>query len=349
MLFAHDPKSPRQNALSAGFLPKHQGSEGFASENSLSVTLASHLADILSRVLERYFPPTARAPTSLDTDDFSVRALAQADGNTDLEDVIQPLCLLLRKLCAENETLRRELKAHFLPDDLDRSVAPDKRGDTTGRLIRLMSSLMLPRLARASGELLLALCKGEASEMVAEIGYGPCAGWLVSNGYGMPVPTGNDRNMAGASTIEEIIEEERDSVATKSAAAVGTGAFTNRGAAPLHAPVRDQQQQKKRSINPITGSYDIDFSADDLSAAPMTDDEKGAEAERLFDLFDRLNRTGIVKVPHPVRDADPAKLRELDDREARERRRGEDVEEEEAMRDLAVYRARKARGTSSGR
>lgn len=35
----------------------------------------------------------------------------------------------------------------------------------------------------------------------------------------------------------------------------------------------------------------------------MTDEEKEREAERLFVLFDRLEKNGVLKVRNPIRDA----------------------------------------------
>jgi hypothetical protein len=48
------------------------------------------------------------------------------------------------------------------------------------------------------------------------------------------------------------------------------------------------------AINPITGTYYDDAISQEL--ANMTDEEKEREAERLFVLFDRLNKTGVMKV-----------------------------------------------------
>ncbi|CAO1620403.1 unnamed protein product [Parajaminaea phylloscopi] len=326
------PKLQRPRTRSGESSPAQYGSsrdlQSTSTKSPSAVT--GHLTQVLSVTLERYFPPNARAPASLDIDDASVRVLARADGMTDLEDVIQPLCLLLRKLAAEDEALRIQIKGSLLPDNIDRSIAPDKRMDSTGRLIRLMGSLSYPRLARASGEVLLALCRSDPSQMVSEIGYGPCAGWLVSNGYGMPVPNeapSHEPNGSDGPRIRELRPEEAN--------------YHDQSAqtANSHGPANARGQ--RRTVNPITGSYEADGFGDDSSLPPMSDEEKEAEASRLFDLFDRLNRTGVVKVPHPVRSADPEKLREVEEQERQQRETLEIQEEEEALRDLAAYKSRK--------
>lgn len=326
-LFAHgnhSGKSPRSQTSTAS------GTETLASADSQeevgsSDTLASRLVTLLSCTLARYFPPTPQAPSELDPDDRSVHVLARNDGVADLEDTIQPLFLLLRKMCVEDESLRCELKRSLLPEDLDRSIPRDKRGDTTGRLVRLMASLSFPRLARASGELLLALCKSDPTEMVANIGYGPCAGWLVSNGFGAPVPSevqwDHDEGRTGSGGFPSSSTPSSGVTSGSSAATAAQTAATN------------------RAINPITGAYESNES-DDPSLAPMTEEEKEEEASRLFDLFDRLNQTGVMKVPHPVRDADQSRFQEIDDIEAEQKQREEQEEEERALREFAAYKAR---------
>jgi hypothetical protein len=64
-------------------------------------------------------------------------------------------------------------------------------------------------------------------------------------------------------------------------------------------------ESSSSKINPVTGQ-DLDAERRDrletTSMEPeMTEQEKEEEAERLFVLFDRLNRTGVVKVQNPAR------------------------------------------------
>jgi hypothetical protein len=65
-------------------------------------------------------------------------------------------------------------------------------------------------------------------------------------------------------------------------------------------------------INPVTGQRMDTEAQDDLP--PMTEEEKEKEAERLFVLFDRLKRTGVVDFVHPVQQAkDEGRFEELPD------------------------------------
>lgn len=53
--------------------------------------------------------------------------------------------------------------------------------------------------------------------------------------------------------------------------------------------------ERSRGINPVTG---IPF-AQNTASDEMTEEEKEAEAERLIQLFDRIERTGVMKVYRP--------------------------------------------------
>ncbi|KAM0329153.1 hypothetical protein ACHAQA_004449 [Verticillium albo-atrum] len=57
----------------------------------------------------------------------------------------------------------------------------------------------------------------------------------------------------------------------------------------------------KRPVNPVTGQF-VD-SERVVELPEMTEDEKLREAERLYELFERLKRTGIIDVQNPVEEA----------------------------------------------
>jgi len=66
-------------------------------------------------------------------------------------------------------------------------------------------------------------------------------------------------------------------------------------------------------INPVTGQRrDMEVQKE---LAEMTEEEKEMEAEKLFVLFERLNRTGVMKVENPVRTAmEQGKLENVKDK-----------------------------------
>ncbi|CAG8529841.1 1463_t:CDS:2 [Ambispora leptoticha] len=66
-----------------------------------------------------------------------------------------------------------------------------------------------------------------------------------------------------------------------------------------------------KAINPITGQY---YQENAPSLADMTDEEKEREAEKLFVLFERLKKTGVMSVVNPVEQAiNSGKLEEIND------------------------------------
>ncbi|KAG2236730.1 hypothetical protein INT48_000728 [Thamnidium elegans] len=73
------------------------------------------------------------------------------------------------------------------------------------------------------------------------------------------------------------------------------GYLVNKGIA-METPTADETEEK--DINPITGQYVSSEKQPDLK--DMTDEEKEREAERLFVLFERLKKTGIIDVENPI-------------------------------------------------
>ncbi|CAG8495276.1 10271_t:CDS:2 [Racocetra fulgida] len=157
----------------------------------------------------------------------------QKEYGVNFDEVIPPLAVLIRKLAEEDELARTITRNRLLPDNVDRSKPLEKGDSLSARLIRLMTSVMLPNLKDGISELLYVIC--------------------------------------------------------------------------------DQDGHSEKPINPITGQY-LDDEAPSLS--DMTDEEKEREAERLFVLFERLKKTGVMNVVNPVEEAAKSgKLDEVPDNE----------------------------------
>ena len=87
----------------------------------------------------------------------------------------------------------------------------------------------------------------------------------------------------------------------------------------------------------------------------MTDEEKEREAERLFNVFDRMDRNPVISTQGPdgqrqsVKDALSAKYvekeKEFEDKEENARREQDEKDEEEALRDYRAYLERKRNKT----
>lgn len=79
----------------------------------------------------------------------------------------------------------------------------------------------------------------------------------------------------------------------------------------------------------------------------MTDEEKEREAEKLFVLFDRMNRNGAMSVVNPVKQAqENGQLSTTTEEEELERKKMEDEDEEDerqALAELQAYKDRKNR------
>lgn len=99
-----------------------------------------------------------------------------------------------------------------------------------------------------------------------------------------------------------------------------------------------------RPINPITGAYEPASSSNEPI---MTDEEKEREAEKLFVLFDRMNRNGAMSVVNPVKQAqENGQLSTTAEEEELERKKMQDEDEEDerqALAELQAYKDRKNR------
>lgn len=178
-----------------------------------------------------------------------------------LDETITPLVVLIARM-AEDPTARVQMRDWILPADLDRTAPLEGRADTLGRCIRLLSSVYYSRLKDAVGEWLFALCDNDASLLSSQIGYGNAAGYLFNKGILSAPPPPPSSSTASTSA---------------------SGASTS---------------VDGRDINPITGVINRDVEDD---GPEMTEEEKEREAERLFVLFDRLEKSGMVQ--NPVRKA----------------------------------------------
>lgn len=269
----------------------------------LDVTLAHYYATAPSGEHAHANGSSSAAATYYEPDSTQVKARAQREG-VNLEEVLSPLLLLLRKLAhadvgadaAAPRPIRSAIHQNLFSSS--GSEPPYRQATALGHLVRLLSSTRYPRLEALSGELLLSTCGGDARQLVSEVGYGPLAGWLARSGRaGAVADLAESGGSAEGATRHPI-----------------TGAPTAAAAASSSS------------------------SSNDTANDEMTEEEKEREAERLFDLFDRLNKTGVVSVAHPVRDAqENSRFEEVNGGEESEKK-----EEEEAMREFVQYKERKA-------
>ncbi|GAA5871263.1 hypothetical protein JCM16303_000698 [Sporobolomyces ruberrimus] len=125
-----------------------------------------------------------------------------------------------------------------------------------------------------------------------------------------------------------------------------SGFLQNRGELIPPSPPSDEGASTERPINPISGAFEPQ---EDPDLKPMTEDEKDREAEKLYTLFDRMERTGVMSTENPVNKArQEGRFEETtEEREAElERLQREDEEVERAVeKDMAAWRARKKQGS----
>lgn len=143
-----------------------------------------------------------------------------------------------------------------------------------------------------------------------EIGYGNAAGLLFRLGMSVPQPPKQEAR------IEEIVDD-------------------------------DEPARSRTARDPIT-SLKPTTESTPSPLAGMTDEEKEREAERLFTLFDRMDRNPAMKMVNPMEEAvRRGDIEKWDKADAEEEMRNlqiqEDLDEAEAMKEIAAWKARRSK------
>lgn len=100
-----------------------------------------------------------------------------------------------------------------------------------------------------------------------------------------------------------------------------------------------------RPVNPVTGVYEPE-NPGPSPREQMTPEEQEREAEKLYVLFERLKKTGVMGVKNPVEEAQQSgrfeELSEEEDAQTREARlqQEDEREQKEAEEEMARWKSR---------
>ena len=173
-------------------------------------------------------------------------------------------------------------------------------------------------------------CSWSASTVSAEIGYGNAAGLLFRKGLSGPPP----------GRVQEIVDDSTEESSAELSA-------VNKATVTTHATSRDPITSLKAETTP---AHDT-----------MTQEEKEREADRLFELFDRMEKNPVIsmrsgeedtKGNQSVKEAIKERMQsgEMDhwDHEAvtadfEKQRQEEEADDNEVAREMAAYRKRQGR------
>ncbi|WVQ84382.1 hypothetical protein IAT38_006534 [Cryptococcus sp. DSM 104549] len=310
----------------------------------------------LLRVLDGFFEAYLPYPTK--PDDTLQKGLV-------LDEALPPVLLLLTRAAMGSEKMRVWLKEALLPSTLDRSpeAGPlEMRKGVLGNILRLMGCAGHTQTRNAAGEFMWAVCKGDPADLCVEIGYGNAAGILFQKGLSGPPPA----------KIEEIPDHASSSHSTPHPISLNPQLTSHPPISDSGSPITIQPATPtapsapdfSEPLHPITGlRYTPDSQA---GLKEMTQEEKEREAERLFVLFERMERNPVismksgedkekggegkkdVKIKELMREqlekGNVAEWEKKDEEE--ERRRLEEEErkdEEQAVREVEEYRRRMGR------
>lgn len=150
----------------------------------------------------------------------------------------------------------------------DRSKPLDKGTSTTARLIGFLHAITLPNIRQTVSDLFFVLCDedGNVKKVHSLLNY--------------------DTNCLRLHAAEKLV--------TYLGYGHTAGYLHQRGLVPSLPASSSSSTSNTPHINPITGEYDKQSAEDEWNK--LTDEEKEREAEKLFVLFERLNRTGVISV-----------------------------------------------------
>jgi hypothetical protein len=209
----------------------------------------------------------------MEADNPSIREKGKAEG-VNIDELITPLFALVTRI-AEEPGARAILKEWILPAHLSRGTPLEAREDTLGRCMRLLSSVYFHRLKDTIGEMFFTICNSDGKRILFHLII------TLLNVHRAPPPGSQLSAQIGYGNAAGYLFNRGILSAPPPKTGDASGADTAFGA----------------DINPITGAKERDVDP----GPEMTDEEKEREAEKLFVLFDRLEKTGMAQ--NPIRKA----------------------------------------------
>ncbi|KAB8299012.1 hypothetical protein EYC80_001144 [Monilinia laxa] len=197
----------------------------------------------------------------------------------ELEQLVSPLLTLIRKLYEIGSSEAHQyMQSQLLPTEKDREQPVGRGESLSARLIQQSKNPMAPQVRESISALLFELSDKDASTFVQNVGYGFASGFLFQ--HNVPVP----ENAFEAWSTEN-----------------GNG----------HGKTRPSHDSGK-AVNPITGQ--LLEAETNINVPEMSQAEKEREAERLFVLFERLKKNGVITATNPMEEAlHQGRFEELED------------------------------------
>ncbi|KAL2061123.1 hypothetical protein VTL71DRAFT_7396 [Oculimacula yallundae] len=209
--------------------------------------------------------PTVNIDRFVEILDKSVRVYK----DDELEHNVSPLLQLIRKVYEiAPKDVQTHLQTALLPTEEDRKQVLGRTETLSSRLLRLTNNPTTPQVRESVSAMFFELSAKDAKIFVQNVGYGFASGFLFQ--HNVPIP---ENALEAWSTSSE---------SSNARASQDSKDFAGR-------------------VNPITGQF-LDME-ETPEVEEMTQDEKEREAEKLFVLFERLKKTGIMNVQNPVEKA----------------------------------------------
>lgn len=216
----------------------------------------------------------------------------------------------------ETEKLKSLIDSYLVPTPQDRqhvlgstSVLPSQHSlcHSFIRFSTQVSSLSLRTCITLSQEIYFTICDQNEEKMISMVGLGYTSGFLANRREAEAMRegevnkgNGNEKKKKSKKIEENVAEEVEQKEIKEELSTINS-----------QRP-KEKTDGEAKNINPITGQYlntNSSLSHPNPSSSSTkiptiddwTDEEKEREAEKMFVLFERLNKNGIIKVENPVR------------------------------------------------
>ncbi|PQE30130.1 guanine nucleotide exchange factor synembryn protein [Rutstroemia sp. NJR-2017a WRK4] len=196
----------------------------------------------------------------------------------ELEQLVSPLLTLIRKVYSiAPPEVCQFMQTRILPSEKDREQPVGRGESLSARLLQLSTNPATPQLRESISAMFYELSGKDAATFVQNVGYGFASGFLFQ--HNLPIP----QNAFDAWSTGDGQKEKGKST-----------------------------QENAKAVNPITGQLLENEAKVDMPE--MTQEEKEREAEKLFVLFERLKKNGIISAKNPMEEAlQQGRFEELDD------------------------------------
>lgn len=216
---------------------------------------------------------------------------------------------------SETQELKRICRQYLYPSEKDRELSLGKSDSLASNLTNLENDITLQTCNCLIQEIYLIIFDRNQQALTDVMGFGFASRFLVSTGFldesTMASSLAAQQQQQQDQTQGRIVEVEGKTPESLNNNKAGSPAVSVPSSPPANSSTTLGSDSTAPSenlppVNPVTGQYLHTESQDEKRRQAqrewdaMTEEEKEREGERMFTLFERLKKNGIIKVSNPL-------------------------------------------------